>query len=229
MKMTKQGGKIKKGSKIAWGSRFSTRGQVNAVNVDQGIRAEQRILDSIHADYQPKRVTKGKENPDKGKPDIELIINGKKRFVEVKSIAEFLSGGQHGRAQFLRDEIRNLAKNNDLVIFEIRKSEYKKEYYLAKARKVYALIKDEEGEELKVEYSQIVQFQKVNIENPLRLRKIKPSLERRFAKFLGKNKERVFSEESLRRGFSDKEIIELLREPLIYSPSKGYYQSLEAI
>lgn len=146
-------------------------------NIRRGIAAEERVLKTIPSKFNPKRVTPNKRIFDKGAPDITFIRKGKVIPVEVKSIREYTRDG-HGRAQFLRSELRYLAQNNGIIIFEVRhsskdgwekKRKYQKSYFKAPASKVWNILKQESGSELKLEFSQITSFKRVSSDNPLEL------------------------------------------------------------
>lgn len=156
--MVSKGGKISKGGKVKAGSSYQSK------NVGIGIQAEQRILDSIPDELEPERVTKDKTSPDGGIPDIRIYSANNQRLIEVKSISKDIQEG-HGRAQFKRTEIRDLAKMDGLVLFEVRSGKSKR-YYKAEAEEVYDLLKDETGDELKLEYSQITSFEEVSPDDP---------------------------------------------------------------
>lgn len=167
--MVKSKGGVK-GSSGVKSSRFSKyRGVQNRKNVKTGIAAEDRVKDQFPKSAKVERVTPDKQTFDGGKPDLIVIMGGQRRAVEVKSVGEYVDDGDHvshGRAQFLRSEIDELAKKNGVVVFEVRKRDKKlresgrKEYYVADAKEVHKLLQGEKGEEVKLEYSQIVTFRK---------------------------------------------------------------------
>ncbi len=151
----------KKGGKISSGGKFKTGSSYQSKNVQTGLEAERKVLDAIPAALEAERVTKGKTSPDGGIPDIRIYSANNQRLIEVKSIAKNTSDG-HGRAQFLRGEIKDLSDFDGLVIFEVR-DRGSKRYYKAEAKEVYNLLKDEQGDELKLEYSEITSFEKVDL------------------------------------------------------------------
>ncbi|MFX0171972.1 MAG: hypothetical protein ACFE9L_08635 [Candidatus Hodarchaeota archaeon] len=155
---------VNKGSKIPKGSKTKSGGSYQSKNVDIGIQAEQRVLYSIPDEYEPERVTKDKTSPDGGIPDIRIYSANNQRLIEVKSISKDIADG-HGRAQFKRKEIRDLAEYDGLVLFEVRCGKSKR-YYKTEAEEVWDLLKDERGNELKLEYSQIISFEEVDPDDP---------------------------------------------------------------
>jgi hypothetical protein len=158
------------------------RSGINRSNVQTGIRAENRVLNAIPKEYYPERITKDKMSPDGGIPDIKYRKNGKDHYVEVKSVGKIIldqdGGVVHGRAQFLRKELIDLVTKDGIVIFEVRDRRKQWEgqgnlkgvvdsgevtYHKASAKDVYDLVKDESGNELKVEYSEIISFKEITL------------------------------------------------------------------
>jgi len=169
-KKLSESGKIREGGKVRESdiattkttSFFKLRSQLTQqANIDVGLAAEKRVQHKLGNDAV---FLSSKETFDSGKPDLRY----KNRLVEVKSFREYVKEGEdryaHGRVQFLRSELENLANQNGFIIIELRYSDKqgretgKRDYFQASAQEILALVADEQGEELKVEYSQVLEL-----------------------------------------------------------------------
>jgi hypothetical protein len=150
---------------MSWIQSKRARSKRNKQNVEVGIEAEKRVAKMFRNNgYKVEHVTKEKTSHDGGIPDLKVTKKGYSTLVEVKSVRTYVDSGdgiEHGRAQFQRNEIRDLAKQGGIVVFEVRITdkklrESKRRYYTWNyADTIYKRVKDEEGEELKYEYNQL--------------------------------------------------------------------------